>query len=125
MSLRYLPLWQGLGLLWIGLVVYLSLMPSPAGGSPFPGADKLVHALVYAALGAWYGALFPSWAGRSGVLVVLIALGGGLELAQGMSPSRHTELADLVADALGVVTGVALARLAVSPALRRLDARLP
>lgn len=125
MSLRYLYLWQGLGILWIALVVYLSLTPSPAVGPVFPGSDKLLHGLTYAVLGVWYGALCRSWGGCAVAVAALVALGGGLELAQGMGASRHAESGDLVADALGVVVGILFGSSAVGPALRRFEERLP
>jgi VanZ family protein len=78
-------------------------------------SDKLQHALGFALL-AWIWCralrrLYPGWTlprlgGRSAALSV--ALGGALELWQGLLGYRSCELLDWVADAVGATIGVGM-----------------
>jgi VanZ family protein len=86
-----------------------SLLPVPESASDrVPtllglALDKWVHALGYAALaGTLSWARDVRTAGSALLLVVLVtAYGGGIELLQGLVPSRGTSGADLVANAVG------------------------
>ena len=69
-------------------------------------ADKAAHFLAYGALGAFacWGRLrlkTLAWA----TPLALAAYGGGLELLQGLGGVREAELADAVANGLGVCAG--------------------
>jgi VanZ family protein len=84
---------------------------------PFPpGTDKVLHAVVYAALGAliarawWRRARQPITRLRLVLWAALMATGYGLsdEIHQLFVPGRHFDLADLAADALGAVLGAIL-----------------
>ena len=77
--------------------------PSDVPSSP-PGVDKIVHFSLFAVL-----AVSGRWAGvRSGVLGALLVLyGGASELLQGTDlVNRDASVADLVADATGVLAGL-------------------
>jgi hypothetical protein len=71
-------------------------------------SDKVIHFAAYALL-----AFIPVLAFRlrTGLLcaVAMIALGVALEFAQRLSPGRMFEVADMVANALGVLAGAAAA----------------
>jgi len=102
-------LWWGLGWLWVGVVVYLTLTPSPPGMPLFPFADKVAHLLAFAGLMGWFAQLVPRgrwW--RTGL--ALVALGVLIEFLQRWGGMRQFEVADMVADALGVAVGAGLAR---------------
>lgn len=81
-------------------ITALALVPKPPASASL-GWDKLNHvaafmALAWCARGAW-----PD--GRWSVLWgALLAYGAGLEMAQGMTPNRQAEAADVLADLLGV-----------------------
>jgi len=94
------------------LIPGLSLLPSRfftqiAGPPPFPGMDKLVHALMYAALtAALFHALSPparlrrSWAIRLALAASLYGL--GMEFCQNvMTQSRSFDLFDAFANMVG------------------------
>lgn len=84
--------------------LYALLWPDPAGaGSGPPGADKLVHALLFGAL-----AVTTRW--RFGPALTGLALVAAYavlsELVQGaLLPSRSGDAYDVVADGLGAIAG--------------------
>ena len=101
-------LWLG-GLVLAVAVVVVCLLPSrnlPSTGI----SDKLEHALAFGALALWFGGL-AARRDHLFVLLALVALGGGIEIAQGlMGLGRMADVRDLLADLLGVVAGLLLAR---------------
>jgi hypothetical protein len=90
------------------VLVSLGVLFAPASDVPFapPGVDKVVHALLFAALagtGRWAGI------GRGVLLVLLVAYGAVSEVVQAITPLARTgSVADWLADVLGVLVGVAL-----------------
>ena len=116
----WLALWA-LG--WIVCVV-LSLGPAVPGAVPlFPHADKLNHALAYAALAWWAMGCFATTSGRRRALLSLLVLGAAMEWAQGaLTVNRQRDGLDLVANAVGVGLGTALGLALNLPAW--LEARL-
>jgi VanZ family protein len=96
------------------MVVVLSLLPGkdlPAVGI----SDKLEHVIAYAILALLGGLAFP----RATMLlaVMLSALGIAMEICQIVVPGRSAEIADAVADAIGV--GLVLVPLFVLRLVRR------
>ena len=73
--------------------------------------DKLTHFTGYCILALWFAGV----ARRSRYLVVgllLVALGGSLEIAQGlMQEGRTADWFDFLANSLGIVTGLGVAAL--------------
>lgn len=99
---------------WAGLILLLSAQPSsrlPPSG--IPGADKLVHAAIYAVLGALVARAALGAGIRRGVALILAAGGAaafGLfdEWTQQFSAGRFPDLADAGADTVGAVLGAGL-----------------
>ena len=89
--------------------LYVLFWPDPAGGDGvFPGADKVVHVLLFATLAAAARARFG--AGRA-VLGTVLAYAVVSELVQALLLSRRSgDLWDVVADVTGAVVGWLLAR---------------
>lgn len=109
--------WWWLGLFGCGLLLVLTLRPDAPGPS-FAYGDKLGHLAAFAVLGAWFGALR-----RNAVLWIglgLLAYGGLIEVLQSFMPRRKPELADLMADLVGIVIGILL----LSAGLRRILLRI-
>ena len=108
------PIRRSVLALWIAsvaMVIYLSLLPSLEIPYDFIDADKIVHLLAYLWLSALPFFAFPvSKAALAGALG-MVPLGIGLEFAQHYIPGRCFSVADLVANCLGVMMGIWLARL--------------
>jgi VanZ family protein len=85
-------------------IIWLSLTPSPPQIDVANG-DKLGHCLAYGALMFWFCWLYPGWKARIVYGAGWIALGVALEFVQRATGYRTFELADMAADALGVLGG--------------------
>jgi VanZ family protein len=98
-----------LGWAWAAAIVYFSLAPGlPQSG--VEGGDKLAHFLAYTALTYWFSQ-FYFHSTRLAYALGFVAMGIGLEFVQGALGYRSFELADMAANALGVLCGLAAARL--------------
>lgn len=70
-------------------------------------SDKLEHLLAFMLLAMLWRALYPRQFWRA--VFMAVALGGLIEIAQGLSGYRHAELLDWLADSLGALAGSLLA----------------
>jgi VanZ family protein len=96
----------------VATVIWLSLTPSDVPAS-VGNLDKWGHALAYCVLTTWFAG-FHSRARHWRVAAWLFALGAALEVAQaGMRVGRTGELADLLANTLGIGIGAAVSTLTV------------
>jgi VanZ family protein len=94
------------------LITYLALTPlEPPEIILFRFSDKLLHALAFGYLAGLLRWRYPTWATPWRTTIILLAYGGLIEWAQSFIPSRQYSLADMAADALGVLTALALMRL--------------
>ncbi|MDZ7826181.1 MAG: hypothetical protein U5R48_09445 [Gammaproteobacteria bacterium] len=103
--LNYRTIWLAAGWLMVAVVVYLSLSPSAPRGPDFPDSDKLMHALTYLVLVAWFGQLYPSSPGRAAAVLGFAAMGAGLEVLQGMGGIRQASWLDGFANLGGALCG--------------------
>ena len=123
--LRRPRLWLALWWLAIVLGVVMSLVPPPAVDAP-RGSDKLVHFVCYGALAVGAVQLFATRAALLRAAVGLVALGVALELAQeALTSTRMLDPRDAVANTLGVLLGLLVARTPLRDVLSRVDARYP
>lgn len=101
-------IWWAAG--WLGVVITLvvSLMPSPFTEGA-PNTDKIVHLAGYGVLMFWWAQLIIQRRWRLAIAVVL--LGIVIELLQGLTPDRQTDVLDALANSGGVLLGWLLARL--------------
>jgi VanZ family protein len=123
MRLRYHRAWLDLGGLWIALVIFFSLMPSPPDPLSFEQSDKLSHFLAYGWLMLWFCQLYSGTARRLGLVFVLVALGVGLEFLQSLTPDRAYEVLDMAANTGGVLLGWLLAATPLAQGLRLIETR--
>lgn len=108
--------WQLTLALLVIVISWLALTSTPPE-VPVAGWDKLHHALGFAALAA------VAWFGFSGawmrIGVSLLAFGALIEWLQSLTPTRAAEWGDLLADAIGIVIGLVVARLLTRAASAR------
>lgn len=119
-GLRVRPLWLLLGWTIVFLIVYLSLTPASVE-LPMGQGDKIGHVLAYATLMSWFANLYEASAQRLKLAIGFIARGVSLEFLQRWTGYRAFEVADMVADAIGVVAGWILAPPRLSNYLRWLE----
>ena len=106
-------------------VIGASLMPAPAVEVLFGSLnDKLEHVAAYAGLMAWFGGMFRR-VSQLKVGVALVVLGGGLELLQGLTPTRTPDVLDLAADTVGVLIGLALSMTVLTRWCQRIENMFP
>jgi hypothetical protein len=119
LPLRFPWAWWGLGGLLIAAVVIGSLVP--AGPiPPLPIRDKLLHAGSYGLLMLWFAGLYPRsrhWL----IALLLFALGLGLDWLQAATATRRFELADVAANAGGILLASVLAWLFFGGWCRRVE----
>ena len=102
--------WFVVGCVFLGIVVFLSLTSNPPKLPDFGLADKVGHLIAYATLMGWFGQLFTRITRQLLLCLFFILLGAILEFLQSMNPHRSYELADMLANSLGVLLGWWLTR---------------
>lgn len=118
--------WAALWLAMIVLVAAGSLMP--AGNVPTPpiaGLDKLQHLVGHGLLSVYAAMLFASRGARRTAAVALVVYGIGIEAAQdALTASREADIGDIIANAVGVLMGQAVAFTPAARWLEALDVRM-
>lgn len=121
--LRHPRAWLALWWLAIVLTVVVCLVPAPDLPHA-PGGDKFQHFVAYFLLAA---SAVQLYSGRRTLLRVgigLVALGIAIEFAQAaFTATRAMEAWDVVADALGVLAGLATSLTPLRDVLLRIDGR--
>jgi VanZ family protein len=88
--------------------VWVLFGPTNPGDGPFPGADKVVHVVLFALLAGtarWF------LGGTRAVLLLLAVYAAGSEVVQGVVlAGRSGDPLDVVADLVGVALGWVAAR---------------
>ena len=90
----------------VAAVIYVSVLPSEAL-VPTVFWDKLEHAAAYFVLGLLGAAAYRNPAHRLPLAVGLVTLGAALEIAQTQVPGRSGDIADCVANCVGVLLAIA------------------
>jgi len=95
---------------WTMCLTVLAGALAPQADSPqlFALADKAVHTLAFAALALVGIKAYPKHVVI--VCLLLIALGGLIEIVQGYTSTRSQEWEDFLADTLGIGAGVLIAK---------------
>ena len=121
-ELRYRKLWLSIGYLLIVVVVFLSLTSNPVHvDTNLPYQDKLFHALAYFSLTFWFMQIYHIRHHVFQWVIFFLCLGMLLEYLQGFDLNRYSEVGDMIANTLGVVVAVALARTQLRFVLVRLE----
>jgi VanZ family protein len=102
-ELRWPAVWISIAWLLIATIVYLSLARLDVA---VPGAytDKYGHVVAYGTAMLWFSQIYSEAGSRLVIAVALALLGVSLELAQAYV-ERSFEVADMVANAIGIVLG--------------------
>lgn len=122
--LRWPRLWLGLWLCAIAAVIALSLVPPPPMPMETPHHfDKLLHFFAYFALAFGAVQVFSRWRWLAGVALGLIALGIAMEWAQAtlVPHLRMLDPWDALANAVGVLAGMATAATPLAGCVRRIE----
>ncbi len=97
--------WHGLGYVFVSAVVFLSLSPPPdIPLEDIPWIDKVSHFLAYGFLMLWFAQLYVRtvfWV----LATLFFVMGVSLEVAQSLTDDRFFEVADMVANGVGVGFG--------------------
>ncbi len=116
-ELRLAKFWFLLAyILLLGLGI-LSLIPAPDIGD----SDKIAHFAAYAALSAWFSLLVEQRKSLWVVLIGLIGYGLLLEFLQSLTSYRQGDIADAIANSLGVMTGLVFYFSPLRRILRQVD----
>lgn len=111
-------------------VLYFSLSPRPVGAEMvglFIGFDKVVHFLMYAIVTTVYlldrvKYCNPRSVGISAVTLLTLAaivLGGVMEISQGLTGRRTSDIYDFIANTAGALVAAAVAYVWLMSAFRR------
>lgn len=98
--------WRTIGWLLVGLVIVESLIPGPIE-VPIEQGDKLAHVAAYATLMFWF-AQDGRRERRMLYAIAFGAMGVALEFAQRFTGYRTYDVADMLADAVGVAIAWAI-----------------
>ena len=119
--MKFHRVWCGFGWVMLGVVLVLCLMPAPPT-PPVVTHDKIQHLIAFCGLLVWWRWLCTRWWSPHLALFGFAIL---IEILQGTcTANRHAEVADVVADSLGLLCGEALFRTPLRHLLPWLDARL-
>lgn len=109
-QLAYRKFWilAGYGLLLI--ILGVSLLPLGQLEDTRTYLDKVLHAITFMLLTLWFTGLY-GFSRYMRIIIGLLLFGAAIELLQAYSGYRSMELADFIADVVGVLAGLLLARL--------------
>jgi VanZ family protein len=124
-NLRYRALWLAAGWALVGAILWLSLTPRPPEPFRFHFADKVEHFAAYLAVMGWFALIYFRRAARRGFALGFLAMGVAIEFLQALEATRYFELADMLADALGIGAALLLARTPLQHTLQVLEGMLP
>jgi VanZ family protein len=107
-ELKYSTLWVTLGALLVCATLLVCLLPHIPTIN-LPGGDKSEHFIAYLTLTSWFAALVQRRL-YGFVIAAMIALGGGIEIAQGlMHLGREASWGDMAANCTGMAAATLLA----------------
>ena len=121
---KYAKLWLTLGWLLVALIIFLSLYPKPPQPLEFEQSDKLSHIIAYMILILWFANIYPKRSLQFQFSVGFFGMGVCLELLQGMTEYRTFAYADMLANGIGILLALYLAKTRLATYLLRLDTYL-
>ncbi len=107
-ELQYRRWWLAGGFLLLIIILISSLMPLSGFDELLPYSDKVLHGLTFMILMLWFSGLVHARLYRR-LFISLLIYGAVIEMLQSLTDYRTMELADLLADTIGLLLGWALA----------------
>ena len=117
----YAKLWLTLGWLLVAVIVFLSLWPKPPQPLDFEQSDKLYHVIVYMTLMLWFANIYPQRSSQVQLSMGFFVMGVCLELLQGMTEYRTFSYTDMLANGIGILLALYLAKTRLATYLLRID----
>ena len=108
--------WRWWGLVVIGSIWILSLIPHPPSLG-IESEDKAQHFIAYGTLMWWWCGLVHRLSRRAMLALACTLMGIAIEFVQGWTGWRHFDVNDMIANGIGVAIGWAFAQTPVSAAL--------
>ena len=108
-------IWLLLGWGMVFSVAVLSLVPLDIDLSH--NRDKFAHFIAYGSMTFWFAMLFPGRARQLAIALGFAAMGVAIEFLQRMTGYRTFDVADMVANGIGVAIGWGLALTSLARAL--------
>jgi VanZ family protein len=118
---RYAKVWLTLGWLLVAVIVFLSLYPKPPQPLEFEQSDKLSHIIAYMILMLWFANIYPQRSSQLQMSIGFFVMGVCLELLQGVTEYRTFSYADMLANGIGILFALYLAKTRFATYLLRLD----
>ena len=118
-QLRLLFLWHTLGISYLFIITYLSLVKLPNIPSEIPMADKLIHFLIYCLITFFYKQIYTNR--KISLAIFFIAYGIGIEIIQGQTQYRSFEFFDILANSIGTLMGLTIATKYFSNVLQKIE----
>ncbi|MBA3582820.1 MAG: VanZ family protein [Gammaproteobacteria bacterium] len=108
-ALRYPYCWVLVGMAGVVLLVVASLI-SLQGDFMSHQRDKLYHFCAYTLLTGWWLQLFRQHWQRASIALLFVVFGALIEYFQSLTPMRHMDYVDLLANSSGVLIAWACVR---------------
>jgi VanZ family protein len=112
--------WISLGVTIIAAIWILSLIPNPPHIG-VEGEDKFGHVVAYGVLMLWWSQILVRSRDRLFIAAAFVAMGILIEFVQRWTGWRTFEVADMIADAIGVALGWCIACTSAGSALARFE----
>jgi VanZ family protein len=121
---KYAKLWLTLGWLLVAVIIFLSLWPKPPQPLEFEQSDKLTHIIAYLTVMLWFANIYPQRSSQFQISIGFFVMGVYLEFLQGMTAYRTFSYSDMLANGLGIILALYLAKTRFATYLLRLDSWL-
>jgi VanZ family protein len=121
--LRFHRLWLGLGLLMVAAIFYFSLTAPVLHTKGH--WDKLFHLLAYLLVTGWFAQLYPKLWMRLLIGLLFALMGVLIEFLQSFHPLRYLDVADMLANSVGVIIALALVETWLGSMLANFERLLP
>lgn len=121
LPLRYARFWAAIAWLGVGFGIFLTVLPS--GSAPVAIGGHAQHLAGYFTLTSWFLGIYPR-ARYPLIGLGCFLFGGGMELLQNLSPSRHPALADALTNGVGILAALAAAYAGLGGWAARVEALL-